>query len=410
MSEEESDAIDEANERRRAEQRNHEAEYARDHPHWRSYLWAPPEPRLAAEEIPRGQFPDEDSGFSGDVAKAARGRRIAEAADEHNKRRKGNASVFREVVWSEVRPKEKVPLDPFDVLLVAYIHWISGAAGSGKTIFAYWLLVQYAKQRTHSAIYECEMGKELALGLLRNLGATGTDLEYIHYYEADEEGTVINLVRNGRAFCEERWAQGIRILLYDALSPLITAAELNENLASDVRLWVTRACYPVSSRGGLVIVIDHTGKANPDISRGSSDKPAAGHVDIVLRQSSVFARGIPGAIELTCNKDRTGTMVKGSKLDVKVEPGPTEGSIRLIPDMWDWRLNGEDQSDPTQAKIAEKMRDFARPVSVRSLAAETGLEYEAVRSALRRGATGPGPKFIKVGRMWELKPVGDRSG
>jgi len=133
-------------------------------------------------------------------------------------------------------------------------------------------------------------------------------------------------------FRREIWA-----LLYDALNPLLVAADKNENIAADVRAFVSASCAPLSLAGGLVFVIDHTGKASQGQSRGSSDKPAAGHVDIVLRKTDPFARGVSGEIELTCNKDRTGSIVDGSTLTIRVEAQP-DGSLRLKPDIWDWQI------------------------------------------------------------------------
>lgn len=333
---------------------------------------------------------EDDTEFEADALDRARYLRVNERAREINASLAGDEDVFSEVKWDNVKPKNKIPLDEDGVFLTERIHWISGAAGDGKSILAYWKLVQLAKRRAHSAIYECEMGEDLVMGLLRNLGATDGDLKYIHYFKANEDGTVVNLVRHGRAFCAMLIRRGITALLYDALNPLLVASSLNENLAADVRAFVTATCFPIANSSGLVLVIDHTGKVIKGQSRGSSDKPAAGHVDLVLRKTETFGRGISGAMELTCNKDRTGSILDGSRLTIKVEASP-DGSLRLKPDMWDWKLS---ESEPvrlraggtTQQKLVEFGRDLPEGFTPRQAAQFLGISEKSVGMSLGRGA------------------------
>jgi hypothetical protein len=357
----------------------------------RRLLVAPePEEEWTADEIDLDYDNDGDAEFERSVRDSARGFRVREAALELNNRRKGDEAVFTEVNWDEVKPKEVIPLDEDGVFLTERIHWISGPAGSGKTILAYWKLVQLAKRRTHSGIYECEMGEELAMGLLRKLGATEADLRYIHYFKAEEDGAVINLVRHGRAFCQMLIRRGILALLYDALNPLLVSAALNENIASDVRTFVNASCLPMAMASGLVFVLDHTGQVIKDRARGSSDKPAAGHVDIVLSKTEPFGIGISGTIELTCRKDRTGSIMSGSSLSIRVEARP-DGSLRLKPDMWDWQLQDAEPvrhraSGTTQQKLIGYGRELPEGFTAVAAAQFLGLTRKAVDVSLGRGA------------------------
>jgi hypothetical protein len=237
------------------------------------------------------------------------------------------------------------------------------------------------------------MGEVLAMGLLQNLGATPRHLKYIHYAKAATDGTVVNLARHGRAFCNMAMDQGIMNIVYDALNPLLVASALDENKAADVRQFVTASCYPMSLAGGLVIVLDHMGQSVFDRARGSSDKAAASHVDLTLRKVSNFARGMSGAIELTCNKDRTGSIVQDSTLRIDVVAGP-DGSVRLKPHEWEDLNFGDIEPEVIRARgrrggTQQKIINYARRIndcfSIAEVADELGMTMEAARGAINRG-------------------------
>jgi hypothetical protein len=344
------------------------------------------------------------------VENAYNRKRASKIADEILAAEEGGDEVFAEVSWPDVKPVRKVPLDEDGLFLERGIHWMSADPGSGKTILAYWKCVRRAKRRQHSAIYECEMGEERALGLLRNLGATDRDLDYIHYYKAkeDEDGvsyTVIDLVRHGRAFCRMLISSGYgEYLVYDAVAPLLVAAGKNENEASDVRAWATASCRPIAMAGGAVGVIDHTGHANGGRSRGSSDKPAAGDIILTLEKTAPFARGISGAITLKVTKDRSGTLLDGAELAIEVKAS-ADGSLDLEPDEWDSSISDAKPSvggriGPEQVKIRAEIervnRSGRETVSVPELADELDMDEEKIRSALRRGAKRKKPIFAHV--------------
>lgn len=351
----------------------------------------------------RGGISDADDPLKSAVTpSAARDKQVRERADhfllndearEFNANRAGSNSEFVWVDWDDVKPLVSIPLDEDGVFLTQRIHWISGRAGSGKTMLAYWKLIQLAKRRIHSAIYECEMGEVLAMGRFQILGATQRDLKYIHYAKAAMDGTVVNLARHGRAFCNMAMDQGIMNIVYDALNPLLVASALDENKASDVRQFVTAACYPMSLAGGLVIVLDHMGQSVFDRARGSSDKAAASHVDLTLRKSSNFALGMSGAIELTCNKDRTGSIIQDSTLRIDIMAGPG-GTIQLKPREWEDLNFGDIEPETirargrrgsTQQKIIAYARRIGDCFTIAEVADELGITMESARGAINRG-------------------------
>jgi hypothetical protein len=254
------------------------------------------------------------------------------------------------------------------------------------------------------AVYEAEMGPARVKGILLNLGATRDDLRHIRYFKALEDGSVIDLVRHGRAFCKGLILEETFYILYDAMTPLLMASGMNENSSTDIRSFVAAACTPMALASGTVYVIDHTGHTNPGRTRGSSDKWAAGDGEFMLSTVDPFARGRSGSIRLTCRKDRSGQIMAGSCLDIQVECA-VDGSLDLKAGSWD-TLELREMANPTQQRIREYLVEMGRPVSATRIAQVLDMKVDGIRSALRRGSGRENPIFTQVGKLWEVKTVG----
>jgi hypothetical protein len=319
-----------------------------------------------------------------------RHKRIAKRTiDKEEQTQGGDEELFLDWSWDEIEAVHEVPLGPDGILPESGAVWLHGPAGQGKTILAYWILLKYARSGFECGMYEVEMGQERSKGLMLNLGAKWSQLKKIHYYRAEDPTDIVNLVAHGRALDRRLRAAGIDILLYDASNPLMVAAELSENDASDVRTFINTAVRPVTSRGGLVIILDHNRKGGSNM-RGSSDKPAAGDAIIALSTTKAFARGISGNIRLQCTKDRNGTIKPDATLDIDVTC-EEDGSIELEVGKWNHissdvkqGIDNSKQDAKTQAKVWRLLYDKG-PMSVPDIADEMGISTEAVRSALRRG-------------------------
>jgi hypothetical protein len=305
---------------------------------------------------------------------------------------------FTQTAWGLVGEYDPPPFSENQTILLEGIHWISGAAGEGKTIFAYWNLLELAKDLFDVAIYECEMGPERAKGLLRNLGATDEDLSHIHYYRSPD-GEIWDLVKRGRDFCRHLASQDINVLLYDAAAPLIAAAGGDENIARDVRTFVTESCRPMAEDNGLVLVLDHTGHVDTNRARGSTDKAAGCDVNLILKTTSSFKRGKSGSLSLKCTKDRFGVIEKNATMDIQVV-AKDDGSLRLVASEW----QGTDVIGPEDKPIRVKSRDviweaLTEAMTPREIARATDKTEGAVKMALKRGE---GTRFTNIdGGKWE---------
>lgn len=315
--------------------------------------------------------------------------------------REGDEDAFEKADLLTAAEELKVPIGADGVFIDHGLAWLFGAAGAGKSLLAYWALLQRIRAGQKVAVYEVEMGLARVKGLLRNLGATDAELGLVSYYRAPE-GTVADLVADGRALARKLRAESISNLLYDAANPLLAAAGLNEDKAGDIRTFANTACKPITDRGGFVLVIDHSGHSEPNRIRGSSDKPAAGDFIVGLLGAQRFRRGVSGSFTLVCKKDRTGE-VDGMTMSVKVI-ADDDGSVDLEPDGWlDMsRAQPIQQGANTQQEIRLAIAKIGRPATIPEIMAETGLTRNAVRSALNRGAKRANPVFTEVdGGVWD---------
>jgi len=122
-------------------------------------------------------------------------------------------------------------------------------------------------------------------------------------------------------------------ILYDSQTPFLAASGIDENDPQGVRAWTDAAARPMAAAGGTAIVIDHTGHAEAERGRGSSDKAAGCDVDMFLSSIEPFARGVDGLLGLTITKDRSGTMVNGSSVRINVQCYEN-GDVDIRPESW----------------------------------------------------------------------------
>jgi hypothetical protein len=233
--------------------------------------------------------------FEREVRERTRQLRVGEAARARLQAEKAGAKPFTDRPWDEVEEESKISLGPDGIFLAHSIHWVSGNYGEGKSILAYWIAVMRARAGQHIAILEAELGQPRVKGLLTELGATEDEMLRIHYLETDG---VPDLIVNGPALHALLTDIGAGMLVLDSAVAFLPAAGKNENIAPDVREWVSAAASPAAKNGRMVFVIDHLNRLGD--TRGSLDKPAAGDVIINHKCTKQFWRGHSGAIQLEC--------------------------------------------------------------------------------------------------------------
>ena len=245
-------------------------------------------------------------------------------------------------------------------------------------------------------IYELEIGPQRWRRLLTDLGATPEELERIPYYS--NMAAPVDLVKHGRALCRAAIADGCRGLGFDSLISMLVVSQIGENDPQGVRAWFDDAARPMASSGGFALVVDHVGLGDDERGRGSSDKGAATDFSVAMKCHRPGRRGESGEYSLLCVKDRNAVFIGDSmKLGHRAID---DRHFTYEPEGWSFAEDtdrGRDDAE-TQTKIVDAMAETTRPLSILRIAEITGMDKEAIRSALRRGATGRNPVFLKVGR------------
>lgn len=298
---------------------------------------------------------------------------------EYRASQAGDDSVFTETDWSEVDPDVSVPTGADGIFPEYGVIWTAGLHGSGKTSLVYWATLQRVRAGAHYGICDNEMGKARIKRLLMNLGAT--DAEIARYHHAESDG-VPDLLVNGRGLA--RWAEkrGCAGVIFDSTAPLLGAARLSENDATDIRQFVSAAGTPISDFGGAAWFIDHVGLEGGRV-RGSTGKGDAADFSVIIDQTAPFARGIAGQMSVKVDKDRDGKLAKGAVMLVDV-PARSDGRIVMEPDTWNTGSTADPRLGGTQGRIIALLAEVGRPVGPSEMARKLGLTEDAARKASGR--------------------------
>jgi hypothetical protein len=297
--------------------------------------------------------------------------------------------AFRELrVYDEPEPVE---LSKGGLLLSHGVHRVNGPAGEGKTRLMYWEVLQRVRAGEAWAIFDTEMGPSRCKQAFAQLGADEHEMRSILYTETTDD-IIPDLVAHGRALCGKALAAGCAGILYDSMTSLLAVSGVQENDAQGVRAFSDAACIPMSAAGGTVIVIDHTGHEARNRGRGSSDKSAGCDVDMYLETLQHFAFGQSGAVSLTVNKDRSGTLAVGASLRVQVDCYEN-GNMEFSPGDWGVINTDEDGNDAVEAlgKILRDLgpqrdRDYVTATELRDeMSGQEQRKTEQIKLALRSG-------------------------
>lgn len=324
-------------------------------PRWLAEQWynlVVSQSELSGEPWTAGDFAEmwegEEIGLAAAVTAEIQKRKVRREADRAEAEEAAREDPFEVADWDAIEEEERIPFGADGVLFESGCSWISGAPGAGKTTLGYWVLLMRVRAGAVAVVLENEMGERQAKAKLMALGATESELAGIHYVRT-ADGSVPDLVRLGPALERAVTGLGANVVLYDALASYLQASGLKENDA-EVRRWYDAAVRPHTAAGRAVLILDHVGYGDAGRARGSSDKPAAGDVILVLETTEPFKRGTDGLVRLKCSKDRTG-QVHHSAIDIAVRSG-ADGSIVLKPGEWA-DVEGDFQPQRVRVKDAD---------------------------------------------------------
>jgi KaiC/GvpD/RAD55 family RecA-like ATPase len=316
--------------------------------------------------------------------------------------------AFRVLGWDEVGDPPTFQAGPDGVFPSLGSVLIAGDPASGKSMLAYWAAIRYARAGLTCAVYDAEMGPERVKALLSDLGATAAETERIAYIAAPESGEIANLVRHAQALLDVTEEIGARLLILDAENPLMAASGLDSDKAQEVRKFHNQVVRPQVARGLVVLTIDHSGHGDKTRARGSSDKSAAADMVVTVEQTTPFARGRSGQMQVVCRKDRSGVQPRGAT-NLIVVKSAEDGSVELVPQGWD---SEPVEVNPRQAHVSEELdkiynilHSSAAPIGPREIAKRAGMSHQTVMRRLNHDLDQEDSLFVKVegGKWWVVQ-------
>jgi len=291
-----------------------------------------------------------------------------------------------EEVSEEIGPEGIVPIS-------GVIH-IIGESNVGKSPLCYWILLERVRAGQTTGIYESEMGAFRIQKKLRQLGASEEELDRILNF--GDWGRRRDILPDAQELLDEATSRGIKTFLFDSLVSMLSASGIEENSSTRVREWHNEVAGVLALHGIAVLIIDHPGLGDGDRARGSSDKKPACDFSITMRAVKIGRVGESGEYRLKCTKDRS-AMIIGQEMEVLLVASP-DCSFTYKPAGW---TSGLDDFKPnisgsiSQDEIRELLADYG-PLTVKEIAQRLGENYEAVRSAVRRGKSGSNPVFAQL--------------
>jgi hypothetical protein len=297
--------------------------------------------------------------------------------------------------WAELNPQDIDPeglplgeMGPDGILYDHGLYWLYGDSGDGKTVVAYYIAIMRARAGHKVAILDDEMGPNSGTRMLIDLGASHGTLGNIRFLQW-KDGETPNLLKSGASLTSFLGDIQADMLILDCMNAYLSAADLNDNYSNDIRKMLQAAVYPSRSAERAVLIIDHKGHSKEEARvRGSSDKMPGCDMMIGLSCPETFQQDQSGHVLLTCDKDRN-SLVKGKTLQVDMN---VEGR-NIRPEATEWFKMEEIEPIRTgkrgrPAKVVTEILDILRengPLSISGICAVLDQDYEAVRSALRRG-------------------------
>jgi hypothetical protein len=90
--------------------------------------------------------------------------------------------------------------------------------------------------------------------------------------------------------------------------------------------WLREELLPLVERDASIVLIDHTGHAEKDRTRGASAKRQQVDVEYQIELEVPFSTASAGSSKIVCRKERTGFFTSGETIGhLKVDPGRPDG-------------------------------------------------------------------------------------
>lgn len=242
-----------------------------------------------------------------------------------------------------------------DLLYAGGMHTLTGPPDCGKTTFAYAWAKTLLDEGRPVAVFDEEIGHELAAEKLIAMGVEPAAVDRIWYYPfPGRSWTPGDVAELARVVMAARPA----LAIFDSAAAFLARAGLDENAAADVTRFWSDVLTPCARRAGVAVaVIDHeTKNGGPSrYGRGSGAKLAATDVAYKLDAVKPFTREQDGVLKLTVSKDRRGWLHRAHRVHVTRNPlaftlTEDHGADAEVDDM-----------PPARRKLLDALDDQPRP-------------------------------------------------
>jgi AAA domain len=268
------------------------------------------------------------------------------------------------------------------LLVRAMHHVIYGTKESGKT----WLLLVTAAQlvaRGETVVWvDEEMGRRDLANRLKTLAAdpdvVNERFVYLEYPALD-----------GSSGSRALWAMLLEakrpaLVVVDAQTEVLAAADLNENLGTDVAKWNSWYLSPARAIGAATAFIDHTGHDTSGRPVGSRHKGAQSKVELEVTRVKRFSVNSVGVIKVRETKNTPSADIASEQFFELGGKATGDDTFEFV-----FRRTGKpgvQLTDKTEAmrrqKIEAKVRGADRPLSKTEIHGLTGGKKQAVLNTI----------------------------
>jgi hypothetical protein len=311
-------------------------------------------------------------------------------------------------------PPVKPTLGGFGIVYPGKRHVFSGPQERAKTLAAYAIGLETIRAGHTITIIDFEMGAYAARTRLRELGASNTDLEHLHYLEPQEPATpdkihtIISL--------------NPTLVIIDAAAGAYDLQGLDDNKRGDVERFTHLYVRGFWKAGIATITLDHVVKNTETRGKyaiGSERKTGGVDVHLGFDTIKAISRGGTGLYKITTHKDRDGYLQRGQLAELHLQSDPESHRIR-------WEFRPAEHIEPGETwmptKLMEKISGLIQgahePPSRKQIIDQAGGRPEYARKAidhlvrLEYVTETPGPrqaKLLKTTRPftvseWENQP------
>lgn len=296
------------------------------------------------------------------------------------------------------------------LLYAGKLNWLAGPPESQKSYLAVLACIQEMEKNRTCVYVDFEEGDGITIGeRLVAVGiARGVTAEQLHNWVQGQDRLFFYM--NARTLTNKVRAKVMHVikhrqaslLVLDGCAAAMGAADLEEDKAKDVNLWLSGAVWPFVNAGAGTVVLDHVVKSAQAGASGFAARSPRGSGAKLAAVSGVVLMADPkepgsafteGRVEVSVTKDRPGRVriykkgtrrLAGTLVSTPVNINGIEAThLRVINPEED--IKGEMDKEEREAKwrsiaaqqISKVLKDYGKPLSkteVRDILAERATE------------------------------------